>query len=172
MRAVAHRGDIPWRRYFASFANVKVKGSRVHGRGLFARRPIAAGDRVVEYLGRRMTKHQSEELTEAQWERGLVYTFTLNSRYDLDGDVWWSRARFANHACSPNCEAQVVRGRVWIVALRDIARGEEITYDYNFPATGELHKCRCGTEGCSGYLVGKASRGALTRRLKRESAGA
>lgn len=159
---------IPWRRLAATYPNVKVRRSRVHGNGLFARRDLPSGTYVMEYLGRKITKKESEELTSGQWGKGLVYTFELNKRYDLDGDIWWNRARFANHSCDPNCEAQSEPGHIWIVALRDIRRGEEITYDYNFPADAELLPCRCGTAKCSGYVVGKASRGALTRRLRRE----
>ena len=160
--------EIPWGRYIATFRHVRVAGSGVHGNGIFARHDIAEGTRVVEYLGRKLTKAKSDALTIGQWDRGLVYTFRLNSRYDLDGEVKWNRARFANHTCDPNCESQSEPGRIWIVACRDIKKGEEITYDYNFPASGDLHPCRCGTNGCCGYLVGKSSRGALARRLKKE----
>ena len=59
-------------------------------------------------------------------------SFELNQRHDIDGDVAWNLARRINHSCGPNCETQNIRGHIWVVACRDIAPGEELTYDYGF----------------------------------------
>jgi SET domain-containing protein len=146
--------------------NVVVRGSRVHGRGLFARRAMPAGARVIEYVGEKITKAESERRTLAQWDAGRVYTFELNKRYDVDGAPLWNRARYANHGCDPNCETEVVRGHIWLVAIRDIAEGAEITYDYNFPVDEDLVPCRCGARTCRGYIVGEDQLAKLRRALR------
>lgn len=138
----------------AGSQNVAVRRSGVHGRGLFARRAIHKGEQVIEYVGEKVGKREGTRRTERQWERGRIYTFELNARLDVDGNVRWNTARLANHSCDPNCESEIVRGRIWIEALRDIKAGDEITYDYNFPVEEDLLVCRCGAKKCRGYVVG------------------
>lgn len=131
-----------------------MKGSGVHGRGLFARRDIRKGERIIEYVGEKVGKREGTRRTEAQWAKGRIYTFELNKRYDIDGAVRWNTARLANHSCAPNAESEIVRGRIWVQARRHIRKGEEITYDYNFPVEEDLLVCRCGARNCRGYVVG------------------
>ncbi len=145
--------------------NVRVSTSGVHGRGLFAARQITKGQRVVEYVGHKVTKAESERRTQRQWTRGRVYTFELNARYDIDGSPLWNKARWANHSCDPNTETEIIRGRIWLVALRDIAVGEEVTYDYNFPVDDEPAPCRCGSRRCRGFIVGSQHARKLRRWL-------
>lgn len=145
--------------------NVRVRRSGVHGRGLFAARDIAKGERFLEYVGHRVTKAESERRTERQWARGRVYTFELNSRYDIDGSPLWNVARWANHSCTPNAETEVVHGRIWLTALRKIRAGEEVAYDYNFPVDDEPAPCRCGSRRCRGYIVGSQHAAKLRRWL-------
>ena len=134
---------------------VKAKRSKLHGRGLFATRDLPKGTYVMEYVGERVDKKESEKRTDAMWEEGRVYTFELSRRFDLDGSVEWNVARLANSSCDPNCESINEGGRkVWIVAVRDIRQGEEITYDYNFPLMEPPPVCRCGSPKCRGYIVG------------------
>ncbi len=137
-----------------------VRGSRIHGKGMFATRSIPRGTRIIEYTGERIDKDEGfrrEELRRRRASRGgdgCIYTFELNSRTDIDGRVLWNTARYINHSCEPNCESQIVRGRVWIVALRRIQPGEEITYDYYYDyAHYREHPCRCGARKCAGYIV-------------------
>jgi uncharacterized protein len=134
--------------------NVIVRRSGVHGRGLFAARDIKKGERIIEYVGEKVGKREGTRRTEAQWAKGRIYTFELNERHDIDGSVKWNTARLANHSCDPNCESDIIRGRIWVVALKDIRKGEEITYDYNFPVEDDLLVCKCGTKKCRGYVVG------------------
>ncbi|HUR57386.1 MAG TPA: SET domain-containing protein-lysine N-methyltransferase [Opitutaceae bacterium] len=148
----------------------KYRRSSIHGRGVFARRAIPDGTRIIEYTGERITKAEARRREAQRLERhrrsgdGSVYVFVLNRRHDLDGRLGRSLARFINHSCAPNCRSEVTRGRVWIVARRDIAAGEELTYDYGFPL-GEwrLHPCRCGAARCAGFIVGQANRWRLRR---------
>ena len=134
---------------------VEVRRSRLHGRGLFAARDLPAGTYVMEYRGERIEKKESDRRTDRQWAKGRVYTFELSRRFDLDGDTKDNVARLANFSCDPNCESVNEGGRkVWIVAVRDIRAGDEITYDYNFPLVEPPPVCRCGSPKCRGYIVG------------------
>ena len=78
--------------------------------------------------------------------------------------------RHINHSCAPNCESQMIRGRIWIVALRDIARGEELSYDYGYNLQNFLdHPCKCGAPECVGYIVAEAERKKLKRILVKDA---
>lgn len=145
--------------------NVVVRRSRIHGSGLFARRDLQKGERVIEYVGQRVTKGEGERRTLAQAERGKIYVFELNQRHDIDGAPLWNVARYANHSCAPNCETDVVRGRIWVIALRNVRAGDEITYDYNFDVDDDLQRCRCGAAKCRRYIVGSGYKRKLDRRL-------
>lgn len=138
----------------------EVRGSRIHGRGMFATRPIPKGTRIIEYTGERIGKAEAwrrELLRQRRAARGgdgCIYTFELNTRTDIDGRVLWNTARYINHSCRPNCESQIVRGRVWIVAVRNIKPDEELTYDYYYDYDHYRdHPCRCGAPECAGFIV-------------------
>lgn len=150
-------------------------GSKIHRHGLFAAQDIPKGTRVIEYVGHRLTKAQGYKRA-VSWQekahgtrKGAVYVFELNKRYDIDGNVPWNHARLINHSCEPNCEAEVQRGHIWIVALRDIAAGEELTYDYGYDFDlWDEHPCRCAKPSCLGYIVGKQYRWRLRRLLAKK----
>jgi SET domain-containing protein len=127
-----------------------VKSSTIHGTGAFARQDITPGTRVIEYIGEKITKAESL----CRCEKNNQYIFTLDDEFDLDGNVPWNPARFINHSCAPNCEAELDEGHVWIVALRDIKAGEELTYNYNYDLEDYRdHPCYCSVPGCVGYIV-------------------
>lgn len=155
---------------------IEVITSAIHGRGVRAAQPIPAGTRIIEYTGERITKAEAARREDERVKRarrggdGSVYIFTLNKRYDLDGRTRRNPARLINHSCAPNCEAQQIRGRIWIVARRDIAAEEELTFDYGFPLSEwALHPCRCGAPRCPGYIVSSWQRWRLRRKLRSES---
>lgn len=115
-----------------------VKRSRT-GRGLFAGSPIPEGACVVEYVG--------PTLEEWEWE-GLAtrFLFAVSETRAIDGSSRRNIARYANHSCAPNCGTELWRGRVFLRALRDIAPGEELTYDYGVEYFEEFIApggCRC-----------------------------
>ena len=116
----------------------RVRRSKIHGRGVVATKDIPSGTRIIEYAGERITKAESDRRDEARAARraaggdGCVYIFEINKRHDLDGHMSWNTARLINHSCEPNCESTNVRGHIWIVARRDIAAGEELSFDYGF----------------------------------------
>lgn len=151
--------------------------SAIHGRGVYARRAIADGTRIVEYSGERITKAEAARREAQRLERqrrggdGSVYIFILNRRYDLDGRTRGNVARLINHSCAPNCRVETIRGRIWIVARRDIAAGEELTFDYGFSfKEWRLHPCRCGAPRCAGFIVAKDQRWRLRRIPRSERA--
>lgn len=153
-------------------ATLRLGRSGVHGRGLFVRDFIPQGERIIEYVGERITKAEADRREVHRLARraaggdGCVYVFELNQRHDIDGDVPWNPARLINHSCDPNCEVQGSRGKIWIVARRDLAAGEELTYDYGFDYEDwRDHPCRCGTTDCAGYIVNKAQRWRVRRVL-------
>jgi SET domain-containing protein len=147
--------------------------SGIHGSGVYARVAIPAGYVIVEYRGERITKAESARREAARLERirrggdGSTYAFRLNQRHDLDARRHGNISRFINHSCDPNCRAQKDRGRIWIIALRDIARGEEITFDYGFRFRHwAANPCRCGAAPCAGYIVTASQRWRL-RNIRR-----
>ena len=129
---------------------IEFRPSGIHGTGGFATTAIRAGTRIVEYVAAKITKEESNRRCAAS----NPYIFCLDEEHDLDGDVPWNPARFLNHSCAPNCEAIEDDGRIWIVALRDIAPGDELTFNYGYDLEDYRdHPCRCGTPDCVGYVV-------------------
>ena len=153
-------------------AIVRLGRSGLHGFGLFARDFIPQDTQIIEYVGEHITKAEAQRREDRRLARlaaggdGCVYVFELNQRSDLDGQVPWNPARRINHSCAPNCESQQGRGRIWIVARRDIAPDEELTYDYGFPySEWRDHPCRCGAVGCVGFIVNAGQRWRVRRTL-------
>jgi uncharacterized protein len=129
---------------------VLFRRSPIHGYGGFAKAAIAKDTRIVEYVGERISKATSLE----RCEQNNEFIFTLNEREDLDGNVAWNLARFINHSCAPNCEAELDDDRIWIIANRDIQPGEELTFNYGFDLTDyREYPCRCGSPTCVGFMV-------------------
>jgi len=115
------------------------------GLGLFATAPIAERTLVIEYKGRRIATKLAQEIEK---RRANKYLFEINSRWTIDGSSRRNLARYVNHACDPNTEAELIRGRMMFRAVKAIAPGEEITIDYGeeyvdlyFGKTG----CLCAT---------------------------
>lgn len=117
---------------------LQVKRSSA-GLGLFATRPIKKGERIIEYFGREISKE--EEFTSRS-----KYLFEISSRKTIDGTERRNFARYINHSCKPNCEPNIVKGRVFIDAIKNIKPGEELNYDYGEEYFDEHIKpfgCRC-----------------------------
>jgi len=151
-----------------------VRSSSIHNRGIFARTDIPKDSPIIEYVGEKITKAESQRRGDALINRAkksggaAVYIFTLNSRHDLDGGKGRNPARYINHSCAPNCEAYIIRGRIWIYSLRDIKAGDELTYNYGFDVdTWDEHPCRCGTQRCVGYIVDEAQWPQLLKKMQK-----
>lgn len=143
---------------------IRVGRSRIAGKGVFAKRKIPKGTRIVEYLGERVPYSTLvAELTRG--ERDPTYLFRLNESFVVDGSRGGSDGRFINHSCEPNCEAYVFDDRAYIYAMRDISRGEELTFDYMLgPAFGtnrltkqalDAYICNCGSAHCRGSMIAR-----------------
>jgi uncharacterized protein len=121
-----------------------IRSSSIHAAGCYTTSRIAKGAKVVEYTGPRITK----EIADLRYENSpTTYLFGIGDGSKvIDGH---GTAMFINHSCDPNCETDEQRGRVWIIALRDIAPGEELTYDYNlYDGDEDEARCNCGAKDC------------------------
>lgn len=146
----------------------KVKQSKTHGNGVFAARNIPKGTCIFEYLGQRITPEEADEKHPTNPDDPFhTFFFAISSGKVIDGGVKGNDARWINHSCVPNCEAQEnEKGtRVYIVALRDIKRGEELFYDYGLVMDGRLTKkrkleyqCLCGHDTCRGTMLAPKAR--------------
>ena len=146
----------------------KVKKSNIDNRGLYAAKNIKAGTIVIHYKGKLITKKETEKNPKYDNDKA-IYLFNLNSRYDLDGDFANNTARLINHSCSPNCEVDGKGLKLWIYALKDIKKGEELSYDYGF-GYDENYKdfvCKCRAKNCCGYIVREGSRWRIKKDAKR-----
>jgi len=140
-----------------------IKDSRIHNRGVYARVNISKGTRIIEYLGEKITKAESERRSDLYLDNhgrdknnGAVYIFDLNKKLDLDGNVPNNIAKYINHSCKPNAEVDNIRGKIWVIAKRKISEGEEISYDYGYDFEDyEDHPCHCSFEDCVGYIVAR-----------------
>ena len=131
---------------------LEFKQSSIHNYGAFAVKPIRKGARIIEYVGRPLTKKKAQ----AALQDGNAYVFTINKHFDIDGEVPWNPARFINHGCEVNAESDVEDDRVWIIATRNIKKGEEILYNYNYDLEDAFdNPCYCGSKNCIGYMVGE-----------------
>ncbi|GAA5115660.1 SET domain-containing protein-lysine N-methyltransferase [Luteolibacter yonseiensis] len=151
----------------------EVRGSEIHGRGVYATTFIPKETKIIEYVGELIDKTTSEKRGISQQEKSVttgdaaVYIFTLSKNYDIDGNVPWNTARLINHSCAPNCEAWIEGRKIFIHALRDIDAGEELTFDYGFDVECyEDHPCRCGKDGCVGYIVSRSQWKDLAKKLE------
>lgn len=134
--------DNPW---------IEFRPSGIHGTGGFARTKIRKGTRMIEYVGHRISKRESAR----QCVLGNTFIFTLNDDVDLDGSVEWNLARFVNHSCDPNAEAeQEDDDRIFLVAARTIRPEEEITFNYGYDFSEyQDNPCECGAKNCLGFIT-------------------
>jgi SET domain-containing protein len=142
---------------------VAVRRSRIQGRGVYSTRSIAEGERVIEYTGARLSHREADARypDDEDTDRHHTFLFAVDGRTAIDGNEGGNDARFINHSCDPNCEVEIEEKRVFIDALRGIAAGEELTYDYWY-VTDErysladlrrIYPCRCGAASCRGTLA-------------------
>ena len=95
--------------------------------------------------------------------------FDLNKRFSLDGDFSWITARLIYHSCSPNCEVEGTGFKIWVTAIRDIKKNEELTYDYGFSYDSDYKQfpCKCRSKNCCGYIVREESRWRINKKYKK-----
>ena len=145
----------------ATGRRIQVRRSGVHGKGVFAVAPIAAGERIIEYKGEVITWPEAlRRHPHDPSDPNHTFYFHIDDQHVIDANVNGNAARWINHACEPNCEADETGGRVFIQALRDIQPGEELFYDYGLviderytPKLKKEYACRCGSRHCRGTML-------------------
>lgn len=148
------------------------KKSGINNLGLFAKSDINKGEKVIEYKGRKFTHKQVEENDQFDNSKA-IYLFTLNERYVLDGDTKTNTAKYINHSCDPNCEVDIIKGKIWIIAIKDIKKGDELSYDYGFGYDADFRQfpCKCGSKNCCGYIVRDDQRWRINRKYAKTKQG-
>lgn len=140
-----------------------IRSSSIHAAGCYTIRSIRKGEKVCEYDGPRYTKSEADERYK---DRSITYLFSCGDADTvIDG---FGTAMFINHSCDPNCESEEEDGRIFISSIREIAAGEELTYEYNLhDSDDEQGDCYCGAAKCRGTMFSVAE---VKRRLKRDRA--
>jgi SET domain-containing protein len=141
----------------------EIRVSPIQGFGAFATETIAAGLRLIEYAGQRLTPAESDaRYPDDEAGRHHTYLFAIDDDVVIDAAVDGNEARFINHSCDPNCDAVIDNGRIWIETIRDIAPGEELAYDYAYvleerhtPAAKRRFPCHCGSARCRGTILAR-----------------
>lgn len=142
-------GKDEWNSFLPTMS-LDIRQSRIHSFGCYTTRPIKKGALVVEYIGERLSPAQAEDLYD---DAPHTYLFALDGgKQILDG---FGVAAFINHSCDPNCETDQIRGKIWVIAARDIKPGEELTYDYNLYDGEDEAPCLCGARRCRGSLYSR-----------------
>eukprot|EP00057_Strongylocentrotus_purpuratus_P010549 XP_011665023.1 PREDICTED: histone-lysine N-methyltransferase NSD2 isoform X2 [Strongylocentrotus purpuratus] len=129
------------------------------GWGLVAMVDIKKGDFVNEYVGELVDEEECRRRIKQAHEENITdfYFLTLDKDRIIDAGPKGNLSRFMNHSCQPNCETQkwTVNGdtRVGLFAIRNIAAGNEISFNYNLDCLGnEKKRCECGAPNCSGFI--------------------
>ena len=157
---------------------IQVKKSGVHGKGVFAARDIAKGETLIEYVGEIISAQEAEDRhPHDPTDPNHTFYFQVDDDKVIDALHGGNSARWINHCCSPNCKPEVIDGRVFIKAKKDISAGSELNYDYGLiidaPMTKKLmaqYPCWCGSPKCRGTLLAvpkKSSKAQRKLTLKR-----
>jgi uncharacterized protein len=134
---------------FACF-KLSIKPSGIHRWGLYAEESIPKRRKVIEYRGERINRRETRKRSEEQ--ASMIYLFTLDSYWTLDGSVGGSGAEYINHCCDPNIRTLVTKGHILYMANRNIKKGEELTVDYHFSKDVDKIPCKCGSPKCRGTI--------------------
>jgi hypothetical protein len=145
-----------------------IRSSSIHAAGVVTLDPIARGRRVLEYDGPRIPKSVADE---RYANRPVTYLFGIDNSDDvIDG---FSAAMFVNHSCAPNCETEEHDGRIYIKAIRPIAAGEELVYEYNlYDSDDDTADCFCNAPHCRRTMFSDAELKRRARSAKRKAAPA
>jgi uncharacterized protein len=133
---------------FACF-ELKLAPSRIHRWGVYTAEAIPAGRKVIEYTGEKISRRETKLRAESS---ELIYLFTLDSYWTIDGSVGGSGAEYINHSCDPNLVARIIKGHILYMSMRPIRQGEELTVDYHFDKKVERVSCSCGAAKCRGTI--------------------
>ena len=147
----------------------KIGKSVIDNKGLYASKDIKKGTKIINYVGKIITKKETDTNPKFDNEKA-IYLYNLNSKYDLDGDFKYNTARLINHSCDPNCEVDGEGLKLWISAIKDIKKGDELSYDYGFSFDQDYKQfpCKCASKNCCGYIVREGSRWRINKRFKKK----
>ncbi len=153
---------------------IVVRRSKVHGNGCFARRFIPKGTRIIEYLGERISHKEADRRYEgSDVNDNHTFLFIADRKTVIDATRGGNESRWVNHHCDGNCESETEKGRVFVDAIKDIEKGEELGYDYQIgrdkndpPNVDEIYACRCGSPKCRGTMLWPAKRPKPVKRKK------
>ena len=135
--------------HYANFKLV-IRRSKIHRVGIFAAEDIPINRKVIEYRGERINR--KETLRRSNEQSNMIYLFTLDKYWTLDGAVGGSGAEYINHCCDPNVRAWITKGHILYMSKRAIRKGEELTVDYHFAKNIEKVPCFCGAANCRGTI--------------------
>jgi len=164
----------------ASQSYFEIRSSPIQGRGAFATRRIRKGTRLIEYVGERISHAEADRrYDDDTMKRHHTFLFTLNNRTVIDAAVDGNEARFINHSCSPNCEAVIDGGHIYIEAIKTIQPGAELVYDYQYERAADAdesdearYPCRCGSPECRGTILAPPKRKRSAASAKKGKAAA
>jgi SET domain-containing protein len=128
---------------------MKLAPSRIHRWGVYAQERIPANRKVIEYTGERISRKETKRRAMSS---ELIYLFTLDNYWTIDGAAGGSGAEYINHSCEPNLAARIIRGHILYVSRRPIRKGEELTVDYHFDKEVDRVPCTCGAQKCRGTI--------------------
>ncbi len=140
---------------------IQVRRSGVHGKGVFALQPLKKGELLIEYKGELISWDEAlRRHPHDPAQPNHTFYFHIDEQRVIDGAVDGNAARWINHACAPNCAAEIDGERIFIKALRSIKAGEELFFDYQLVIderyTAKLKKdyaCWCGHKTCRGTML-------------------
>jgi len=142
----------------------EVRNSKIQGRGVFATRNIEKDTELIEYTGEIVSDDEGDRRYPFEDdERHHTFLFRLENGSVIDAGPKRTAAKYINHSCDPNCEAlEDDEDRIWISTMKDVKKGEELTYDYNYvleerhtAANKKLYPCYCGAKKCRGTILAK-----------------
>lgn len=129
---------------------ISIRSSGIHRHGIFADEDIPKGRKVIEYLGEKINRRETRRRSDQQGS--MIYLFTLDSYWTIDGSVGGSGAEYINHCCDPNIRTLITKGHILYMTARDIKKGEELTVDYHFSKDIDKIPCKCGSPKCRGTI--------------------
>ncbi|HTH52913.1 MAG TPA: SET domain-containing protein-lysine N-methyltransferase [Edaphobacter sp.] len=148
-------------------SGLMIRSSSIHAAGCYTTRKIRKGTRVIQYEGPIFTKDEADERYK---DRFVTYLFSTGESEVIDG---FGTAMFINHSCDPNCETEHLDEEIWVVAIRDIEPGEELTYEYNLhDSDDDDADCYCGSKRCRGTMFSDEEVKRRARKARKQSRAA
>lgn len=129
---------------------LEIRPSKIHRWGVYAGENIPPRRKVMEYTGELISRRETRRRSEEQGR--MIYLFTLDNYWTVDGSVGGSGAQYINHCCDPNILTVIRQGHILYMSKRGIRKGEELTVDYHFAKDIEEVPCKCGSARCRGTI--------------------